>query len=179
MQRIPMIAIEKIQRELQDAPECPVEEVSKIRAVRLLAPQICAMQSKGYSLAAIAAMLSDKGLTVTAAALKSYLNVAKEAQATEGRKPPKRARNRIANRSDDGNRTIPRTGVQGTSVPQSPANAAEPSNPNHSVATATTPIPSVPTSASPKGSERPVPSRSSETPPRRSVFTPSKDSEDI
>jgi len=52
----------KIQRELQDAPECPVEEVSKIRAVRLLAPQICAMQSKGYSLAAIAAMLSDKAL---------------------------------------------------------------------------------------------------------------------
>jgi hypothetical protein len=174
-----MIAIEQIQRELQDAPECPVEEVSKVRAVKLLAPQICAMQSKGYSLVAIAAMLSDKGLAVTAAALKSYLNVAKEAQATEGRKPSKRARNRIANRSDDGNRTIPRTGAHEPTVPQSPSNAAESPNPNHPVVVATTQISTAPMSASPKGSERPVPSRSSETPPRRSAFTPSKDSEDI
>jgi len=175
MQRIPMVAIDKIQRELQDAPECPVEEVSKVRAVRLLAPQICAMQSKGYSLVAIAAMLSERGLAVTAPALKSYLNVAKEDTGVGSKKLQRRSRGSTPKPLSEGNRAAASIGtpvVKAANVTES-ATTITPSRPP------TAPPPTAPTSASGTGPEKAVAPRVAESAPRRSAFVPSKDSEDI
>ena len=89
--KIPMVAVEQLQRTLESAPECRVEEVSKLEAIRMLVPQIRAMQSKGYVVGAIAKMLSENGLSVTGVTLKSYLRQTKAAggkKSARPRKPP-------------------------------------------------------------------------------------------
>jgi hypothetical protein len=75
--KMPMAAIEERQRAFEGVPECRVEEVTKVQAIRMLVPQIHAMQSKGYNLRAIAGMLSEHGIAVTSVTLKSYLNQVK------------------------------------------------------------------------------------------------------
>ena len=55
-------------REIQTAHERHIEDVTNVRHVPLLVPQILAMQSKGYNLTAIAAMVTDKRIPVTAPA---------------------------------------------------------------------------------------------------------------
>ncbi len=75
--------IERLRRTMQNVPEHQVEEVTTAEAVRMLSPEIHAMQAKGYGLSAIAAHLSDNGLAVTTKTLKTYLG---EARAAGGRK---------------------------------------------------------------------------------------------
>ena len=89
---IAMATIKDIQRHLEDSPARESSEVSKVQALRLLAPQILLMQSKGYSAAHIAGLLSERGVVVTAATLKSHLSRFKSAEALEAlrAKPPKR-----------------------------------------------------------------------------------------
>jgi len=72
--KIPMAAINELQRALEETPERGVNEVSKAEAIRLLSPQIRGLQAKGYALTEIAGMLAEKGVAVTAAALRSYLS---------------------------------------------------------------------------------------------------------
>ena len=71
--------IEQLQQALADTPECPAEEITRTEAIRILAPQIHKMQSKGYGYTAIAALLSEKGFAVNSKGLKSYLRQAKGA----------------------------------------------------------------------------------------------------
>jgi hypothetical protein len=179
MQKIPMTAIDQIQRELQNAPECPVAEISKVRAVRLLAPQIHSMQSKGYSLVAIAAMLTDKGLAVTASALKSYLYVAKEDRAMGRKKPSRRMRDSAPNHPAD--RTRPVTRIDTEAPHEAPA-APKASDSKVASASDVAPKPQSPAaspSAPPTTGQKAVAPRTPEVAPRRSAFMPSKDSEDI
>jgi hypothetical protein len=63
-------AIEQVQHALDALPEYQEEEVTKTRAVRMLVPQVLALQSKGYSLVAIAKVISDKGIPVSGMALQ-------------------------------------------------------------------------------------------------------------
>jgi hypothetical protein len=70
-------AIEQVQRALDALPEYQEEEVTKSRAVRMLVPQVLALQSKGYSLVAIAKVISDKGIPVSGMALQKYVSHAK------------------------------------------------------------------------------------------------------
>ena len=65
--------IERLKRTLENVPEHQTEEVTTAQAVRMLSSQIHAMQAKGYGLPAIAELLSDNGLAVTATTLKGYL----------------------------------------------------------------------------------------------------------
>ena len=60
--------------------------VTTAEAVRMLSPEIHAMQAKGYGLPAIAAHLSDNGLAMTTKTLKTYLT---EARDHGGRKKPR------------------------------------------------------------------------------------------
>jgi hypothetical protein len=71
--KVAMSVVADLQRELEEAPHCDPTEVSKAEALRLLLPQIQVMQSKGYSLAHIAAVLSNRGIAVTDHGLKNHL----------------------------------------------------------------------------------------------------------
>ena len=179
MQKIPMAAVDQIQRELQNAPECPVEEVSKVRAVRLLAPQILAMQSKGYSLVVIASMLTDKGIPVTAPALKSYLNQAKEDTGLGKKKPPRSMRGSVPVLPADRRRPVTSSETDASHKPDAPPKATDSKNTSATTAAPKPASSSASTPAAPQGPDKAVAPRIPEGSPRRSAFTPSKDSEDI
>ncbi len=87
-------AAEKV-RQLQQSLDAvaPYEgtELSKQQAIRMLSPQILALRSKGYGWTAVAAMLSEHGVPVSVAALRTYLRrVREEAATAPPRTPPKR-----------------------------------------------------------------------------------------
>jgi len=87
--KVRVAEIERIRGTMKNAPEHPVDEVTTAEAVRMLSPEIHAMQAKGYGLPAIAAHLSDNGLAMTTKTLKTYLT---EARATGGRKKRRAAK---------------------------------------------------------------------------------------
>jgi hypothetical protein len=72
--KIAISAIHQLQRQLQDAPEYTANEVSMVRAIQLLAPDIRAMKTKGYTMDQIAQMLASSGIPINATTLKSYLS---------------------------------------------------------------------------------------------------------
>jgi DNA-binding transcriptional MerR regulator len=72
--KIPASAIEDLHRVLGEAAERRPKEFSKKEAVRLLLPEIRAMQMNGYSIAEIAQVLSEKGVATTAASLRTVLS---------------------------------------------------------------------------------------------------------
>ena len=77
--KIRVADIERLRRTLENVPESRVEEVTTVEAVRMLTSEIHAMQAKGYGLRAIAELLSENSVIVTAATLKNYLSQAKMA----------------------------------------------------------------------------------------------------
>ena len=77
--KIRVADIERLRRTLENVPESRVEEVTTVQAVRMLTSEIHAMQAKGYGLRAIAELLSENSVVVTAATLKNYLSQAKMA----------------------------------------------------------------------------------------------------
>jgi hypothetical protein len=83
----------KLQQSLDQVPPYCANELSKQQTIRALAPQILALRSKGYSWTAVAAMLSERGLPVSVAALRTYLRRVREEAAERGtRAQPKRSR---------------------------------------------------------------------------------------
>jgi hypothetical protein len=75
--------IERLRPTMENVPEHHAEEVTTMQAVQMLASQIHGMQAKGYGLPAIAELMSENGVVVTAKTLKTYLG---EARAAGGRK---------------------------------------------------------------------------------------------
>jgi hypothetical protein len=73
----------KLQQSLDEVPPYQANELSKQQTIRALAPQILALRSKGYSWTAVAAMLSERGLPVSVAALRTYLRRVREETADE------------------------------------------------------------------------------------------------
>jgi hypothetical protein len=82
--------LKELERHVADLPPCEPEEVTTREAIQIALPQIHAMQSKGYSLDAVANVLSKNGIEVTAVALKRYVQLA-EAGRTRGARKPTRA----------------------------------------------------------------------------------------
>ncbi len=91
--------IKKLVEELEALP--PVENdarpVNKSEAVKMLVQQIAALQARGYTYEMIAHILSQKGLQISAASLKTYLGRAKAA--TKTRKKPAKKMNTSGNAS--------------------------------------------------------------------------------
>jgi hypothetical protein len=87
--KVRLADIERLRRTMQTVPEHRTEEVTTAEAVRMLSPEIQAMQAKGYGLSAIAAHLSDNGLALTTKTLKAYLG---EARAGGARKKRRKAK---------------------------------------------------------------------------------------
>jgi hypothetical protein len=90
--KIPISAIHDVLRAVEEAPDCDVTEVAKVEAMRRLVPAIKTMQAKGYGLAHIAKLLSDKGIPVTEVTLKQYVHRLGSRQLTETSRAPKRDR---------------------------------------------------------------------------------------
>jgi hypothetical protein len=72
--KITMSAIRELQKRMQEAPEYEATEVSMVKAIQLLAPDIRAMKAKGYTMDQIAQTLRDAAIPIAATTLKSYLS---------------------------------------------------------------------------------------------------------
>jgi hypothetical protein len=84
--------VQGIQAALDALPPCEATEMSKQQAVQALSPQIDEMRAKGYGWTAIAAMLSERGLPVSPAALRTYLRRGRtDAPVAKVRRPTKRS----------------------------------------------------------------------------------------
>jgi hypothetical protein len=79
--------VRKLQQSLEQVAPYQATELSKQQAIRELSPQIVTLRSKGYSWTAVAAMLSEHGVPVSVAALRTYLRRARE----EGASGPARS----------------------------------------------------------------------------------------
>jgi hypothetical protein len=90
--KIPVSAIHDVLRAMDEAPDCDETEVVKVEAMRRLVPAIKTMQAKGYGLAHVAQLLSDKGIVVTEAALKQYVHRLGSRKVTETPRSTKRDR---------------------------------------------------------------------------------------
>jgi len=75
--------VQQLQQSLSEVPPYQATEWSKQQTVRTLSPQIFALRSKGYSWTAVAAMLSERGVPVSVAALRTYLRRVREETANE------------------------------------------------------------------------------------------------
>jgi hypothetical protein len=73
----------QLQQSLDEVPPYQATEISKQQTVRTLSPQIFALRSKGYNWTAVAAMLSERGVPVSVAALRTYLRRVREEAANE------------------------------------------------------------------------------------------------
>jgi hypothetical protein len=83
----------QLQQSLDNVGPYQETELSKQQAIRALSPQIFALRSKGYSWTAVAAMLSERGVPVSVAALRTYLRRVREEAANDApRTPAKRSR---------------------------------------------------------------------------------------
>jgi hypothetical protein len=84
--------VQDIQAALEALPPCEATEMSKQQAVQALSPQIDDLRGKGYGWIAIAAMVSERGLPISAAALRTYLRRGRtDAPAAKVRRSPKRS----------------------------------------------------------------------------------------
>lgn len=89
--------VRKLQQSLEQVAPHQATELSKQQAIRELSPQIATLRSKGYSWTAVAGMLSEHGLPVSVAALRTYLRRAREEGASgPARSPAKRPREVLA-----------------------------------------------------------------------------------
>jgi hypothetical protein len=73
----------QLQQSLDAVAPYQETELSKQQAIRTLSPQIFALRSKGYSWTAVATMLSEHGVPVSVAALRTYLRRVREEVANE------------------------------------------------------------------------------------------------
>ena len=171
-------AIEELQRELGGAPERYRDEFNQKEAVRVLFPEIRAMQSKGYSVAEIAQLLSDRGVEVRASSLRTLLSIFRCAaeksrvhRALKARKETASAtrtaavdqRSLLPKRAPErsGDRAATAAAVQSRETTSMPAHGAQ-----------------KPPAIS-DSSQRPLPAASSERMARPGTFIPSEDTDDI
>jgi hypothetical protein len=155
----------KLQQSLAEVPPYEASELSKQQTIDKLSPHILALRSKGYSWTAVAAMLSERGLPVSVAALRTYLRRVREEPADE--KPRTQAK-----RSRDARAQSP----QAQSLPEnmsSPSQSSETSSARKPQEPAAESAPAVALqNASTTGTRR-------EPEPRPSGFTVRPDRKDI
>jgi len=65
--------VTKLQQQVGEMPPYEPTHVSKQKAIAMMAPAIAAMRAKKYPWKAIAARLTENGVEVSVAALRTYL----------------------------------------------------------------------------------------------------------
>lgn len=156
--------VRQLQETLSQVAPYQATEVSKQQAIRTLAPEIAILRSKGYSWSAVAAMLSEQGMPISVAALRTYLRrVREESPGGAPRTPAKRSRE---------GRTVA-TLPEPTSVVTSPSQG-RPSLP------VSKPQPAAPAPAAVIAAPRTTLAAAKREPePSRSTFVPRPDTDDI
>ncbi len=96
---IELNAIQKTQEALEALPPYEAKELTKAKAIGALMTQIRGAQSKGYSLDAIARMLSERGIPITTSALRATLSDAKPGGVKKRRRKTKSAAQAATNSS--------------------------------------------------------------------------------
>ena len=97
--KISVSELRNIARSLDALPLHRDTSVSKQKAIALLAPELHAMRSKGYSWSDIATLLTNNGVPVSAVALQSYLWRARVADETDRPASRRKRRARVAHDS--------------------------------------------------------------------------------
>jgi hypothetical protein len=156
--------VRQLQQSLEEVAPYQATELSKQRTILALSPQILALRAKGYSWTAVASMLSERGVPVSVAALRTYLRRVREETANETPRT-------TAKRSRDG-RAVTRA-PQPPSIVSSPAQTREASTANKQQPPGAAPASARPaqhaTSAAPRR----------EPEPRRSTFVVPPETDDI
>jgi hypothetical protein len=155
----------KLQQSLAEVPPYQASELSKQQTIDKLSPQILALRSKGYSWTAVAAMLSERGLPVSVAALRTYLRRVREEAADE--KPRTQAKRLRDVRSES-----PQAQPVPTNMP-SPSQTGETSPARKPQELGAASAPAV------AGQNASVPGTRREPEPRRSAFAVRPDTKDI
>jgi hypothetical protein len=158
-------AVQQLQQSLGEVPAYRPTELSKQQTLRALSPQILALRSKGYSWTAVAAMLSERGLPVSVAALRTHLRRVREETANERpRSPTKRLRD-------------VRGDAHQSQLPPPIASAPAPNGETRSAASG--PLPNAPTASTAGVQHATTPGPRREPEPRRSTFVVRPDTKDI
>jgi hypothetical protein len=162
-------AIERAQKLLEAAPEPHLEEVSKSHAARILIPQIRDAQSKGYSLRAIASLLADSGIPVSASLLKTLLSQerSRTVSTTDPRVEPATRRRSAAHEARSRPRTEPSSNPARAGVTASTRRGPAPGSDRRE------------DSPDPQSPPAPAVASTPSPPQRRSSFVPRPDTEDI
>jgi hypothetical protein len=155
----------KLQQSLDEVPPYEASELSKQQTIQKLSPHILALRSKGYSWTAVAAMLSERGLPVSVAALRTYLRRVREEAADE--KPRTQAkRSRDARAESIQAQPLPANRYSPSQTAETPP-AGKPQEPGTASAPAIA------------GQNAPVLGTRREPEPRRSAFAVRPDTKDI
>lgn len=156
--------VRQLQEALSQVAPYQATEVSKQQAIRTLAPEIATLRSKGYSWSAVAAMLSEQGIPVSVAALRTYLRrVREESAGGAPRTPAKRSRE---------SRAV-------ATPPEPTSGVASPSQARPSLPVSK-PQPAAPAPVQVVAAQRATPTASKrEAEPSRSTFVPRPDTDDI
>jgi len=158
--------VRQLQQSLEEVAPYQATEVSKQQAIRTLSPQILSLRSKGYSWTAVAAMLSERGVPVSVAALRTYpRRVRVEAESEAPRVAAKRSR--------EGRAVV--------SPPEPPTPIATSPSPSGATYMASKPqLPAAPPPASPvTAPQATTGAPRGEQEPRRSTFAVRPDRRDI
>jgi hypothetical protein len=159
--------IRQLKQTLEQVAPYEATELSKQQTIRTLSPQILALRAKGYSWTAIAAMLSDQGVPVSVAALRTYLRRVREEAASEA---PRTA----AKRSRDARAVVPQPAPTPPIEPsRSHVQDASPVSKPHPASTA--PAPAAP--AAPR--HAPATATRREQEPSRATFVSRPDTDDL
>jgi hypothetical protein len=157
--------VQQLRQSLDEVPPYQATELSKQQTLRTLSPQILALHAKGYSWAAVAAMLAERGLPVSVAALRTYLRrVRAEAENGKPRTTAKRSRD-LQSDTRQPERPAP--------TPRAPAPSGE------TPPVAKPPQPGASTASPVAGQRTTTPGTPREQEPRRSAFAVRPDTRDI
>jgi hypothetical protein len=150
--------VRQLQQSLEQVAPYQASELSKQQAIRVLSPQILALRNKGYSWTAVAAMLTERGVCVSVAGLRTYLRrVRDEAESEAPRTAATRLRDGRVGARQKAPPVAPSTSENGEPPPASKLAQPVAANARHAIATS--------------------PQREQE--PRRSTFAVRPDTKDI
>ncbi len=82
--KIALSQLTTLEQLIDKAPARSASEVSKRRAIAILAPKLYELRSRGYAWRDVATWLTENGLAVTVPALQRYLRAAKPPAAKSG-----------------------------------------------------------------------------------------------
>ncbi len=86
--KVALSELASLEQLLDQVPPQQATDVSKRRAIGMLAPKLYQLRSKGYAWRQVAAWLTDHGIAVTASSLQRYLRASRAGTRSQARRGP-------------------------------------------------------------------------------------------